>query len=166
MLAGVRLNLANNLQLPIGGSNMLVSKLSTDFQSFVDANTAVDKAKSDTKAQITARVKLKQSVKKELNDFARWAVQRFGEAAYAMFALTPPKPRTVSPTKKAIGLAKAKAKSVAKAAAKAAVAAATAQERLVAYDASGSPIGAAPPAALASVAPAVPVAPAAGVAAK
>ena len=146
VIAGIKLNLANNRTLPIGGTTVTAVSVTNDLQGYVDHNAAVDKSKGDTKALVVARQKLKAAVKKELSDFTKWAVLQFGEAAYKMFALPSPKPSTRSTTKKAIGIAKATAKAKAKAAAKAAAAAATPQETLVAYDVSGNPIGGAPPA--------------------
>ena len=119
VIAAMKLKLAATRALPIGGATVTAAKVMADFQSFVTNNTAVDKAKADLATQVASRLTQKKAVKAELADFTKWAVLQFGTAAYAMFALTAPKPKKASVVNAAIGVSKRQEKAKAKAAQKA-----------------------------------------------
>jgi hypothetical protein len=152
VIAGIQANLGSTRQIPAGGQSVSVSSLLADFQSFVDKNTEVDAAKANTLALVVERKQLRTTTKKKLKDFMKWLELQFGVGVFSQYSLPIPQPRTTSPAKQAIGVAKRKAISEKKKAAR--EAAAPVEEKIVAYDSAGNAINAEP-------APTAPVAPAA-----
>ncbi len=150
VLAGIKVNLTSTRQVPVQGQSVSVGSLSTDFQDYLDKNTAADAAKASNATMLSQRKALKKATKKQLGDFSKWIVLQFGPTALALYGLPLPKVRATSPAKQAIGAEKRKAKSKAKAVAKPALV--PAAETFVALDASGNPIGGARVAPAASVA--------------
>ncbi len=151
VIAGIQANLSGTRQVPMGGQSVTLSSVIADFQSFVDKNTEVDAAKANTQTLIDQRKELKTTTKKKLKDFMKWLELQFGVKVFGQYGLPQPSAHTTSPAKQAIAIEKRKAK--AKAKKEALDALAPAEEKLVAYDASGQAINAEP---TAPVTPAVP----------
>ena len=139
-IAGIKANLANNRPVQLKGQAKPAGTVASDFQAFVDQNTATNAAKEAAATQSKARIVARKAVSQELADFMSWAVVVFGDAAYKMFGQTPPKLRAPKTTTSA-AIAAQKRAAKAKAKAKAKAAATPPSETIVAFDASGNPIG-------------------------
>jgi hypothetical protein len=125
--------------IPIKGKSTAISTITTQFQAFVAANKAVDDDEQTLKASRKKRQQLRSTTEPLLTGLIKWIEVNLGPEAVGSLSLPVPQPPKRSTTKTAIGIAKRQAKAAEKKAAK--QAAAAKQERLVALDANGNPIG-------------------------
>ena len=68
------------------------------MQAFIDQFNKTASAKASYAAEVKAQKPIEVAARAQLKQLTRWAVGQFGEAAYAMFALPPPKVRAPKST--------------------------------------------------------------------
>ena len=138
-IAGLEANVAATSPVQLKGQSRPSGGVGADLQAFVDQNTAANKAWAEAVTLSKARKASRRAAELELAALMKWAVVTYGDQAYEMFGQAPPRTPVQSVATKAIAAEKRKAIAKAKAKAKAAIAPPT--ERLIAFDASGKPIG-------------------------